>query len=65
MYCSKHFSGLTPQSLKFIEIIIDNNKDLKNSFPTSQKTYRTSFWRLNRGLLWEWYETHKYDVWAK
>jgi len=42
MYCSKHFSGLTPQSLKFTEIIIDINKDLKIRFlPHRKPTERT------------------------
>jgi hypothetical protein len=43
MYCSKHFSGLTPQSLKFAEIIIEINKALKIRFLPHRKPSERPF----------------------
>jgi len=47
MYCSKHFSGLTPQSLKFIEIIVDINKNKKILFLPHRKPNEHPFKGLN------------------
>ena len=65
MYCSKYFSGLTPQSLKFKEVIIDINKYFKIRFLPHRKPIERNFEGSIFVFVWEWYETHKYDVWDK